>query len=463
MPTTPLSLEMRGIVPKKKPIQSNNISLCQLLWVTIFNLAIFFGALYTYISAQKKAADALSSAEKAKSIIAFSKANYSSKYQGDTHHLPPSLSSSPTTNGSIDDIPCSDPTWCSIPMPSKSYFKFRPPVDQYRWRVAQAQAANGEQILLDRISRVFPNPFDFLDGDKSFRRQHERVDIFIDTKTDFESLLPVGLEDYKRRLNSLESRNIEGSSSLHQKIHDNLQNSIKIDVKNRTNCDERSRSQNTEEDVLKDEEEKRNFRITELFGEYSQTLERTLSLSKKRRGNRGEGEEEGAVTVEKRHRESRLLRQKKVLEGARSGESHVDKKSIVPPPYDFRSAKRAPILQIGYIGFQKDSSNFFSGNYMGGVFMKRVNFLTEWSLIKKEISTPFITMCVLNENWGWLSTMFPNRTAAWGKCCDKNDKLHKNLHDFLNHDKTLMLVIGQHSNISHPKILTVPRGIPLTW
>ena len=70
-------------------------------------------------------------------------------------------------------------------------------------------------------------------------------------------------------------------------------------------------------------------------------------------------------------------------------------------------------------------------------------------------------MCVLNENWGWLSTMMPNRTAAWGKCCDrKTDKL---LFKFLDHPKTLMLIIGQHSNISHPKILTLPRGLPLTW
>ena len=427
-------------------------------------MAIFCGALYTYISAQKKVADALSSAEKAKSVLAFSKANHSSKYYGDAH-LPPSLPSSPKTNRSVDDIACSDPTWCSIPMPSKSYFKFRPPIDEYRWRVAQAQAANGDQILLDRISRVFPNPFDFLDGDKSFRRQHERIDIFVDTKTDFESLLPGGLEDYKRRLESLDNHNIRVQKSPSNETPDGLQIRIEIEGKNRTEWDEGSRSQNTEEDEAKDGEEvKSNLRMTGIFGEYSQSLERSLSLLKKRGGNREREEDDGAVTIKEQIRESRLLRQKKVLEGApRSGESHVDKRSIVPAPYDFRSAKRAPILQIGYIGFQKDSSNYFSGNYVGGVFMKRVNFLLEWSLIKKEINTPFITMCVLNENWGWLSTMFPNRTAAWGKCCDKDDKLHKNLHDFLNHDKTLMLVIGQHSNISHPKILTVPRGIPLTW
>ena len=70
-------------------------------------------------------------------------------------------------------------------------------------------------------------------------------------------------------------------------------------------------------------------------------------------------------------------------------------------------------------------------------------------------------MCSLNENWGWLSSYFPNRTAAWGSCCYKRkDQL---THAFLNHKKTLMLIINQHSNISHPKILMLPRGLPLTW
>ena len=57
--------------------------------------------------------------------------------------------------------------------------------------------------------------------------------------------------------------------------------------------------------------------------------------------------------------------------------------------------------------------------------------------------------------------MYPNRTAKWGRCCDQPK--HKLLHEFLDHPKTLMVVIGQHSNISHPKVLTIPRGLPLNW
>ena len=67
----------------------------------------------------------------------------------------------------------------------------------------------------------------------------------------------------------------------------------------------------------------------------------------------------------------------------------------------------------------------------------------------------------MNENWGMLSTMVPNRTAKWGNCCEKpRDRV---IYDFLNHPKTLMLAVNQHTNISHPKVLVLPRGIPLTW
>ena len=75
---------------------------------------------------------------------------------------------------------CNDVDWCSISMPSISYFKFEPPTDPVRWKQAQILAASGRLVLLERISKVFPNPFDFLDGDRSFRRQHHMVDVFVD-------------------------------------------------------------------------------------------------------------------------------------------------------------------------------------------------------------------------------------------------------------------------------------------
>eukprot|EP00975_Prorocentrum_lima_P071724 12939287-Prorocentrum_lima.AAC.1 len=98
---------------------------------------------------------------------------------------------------------------------------------------------------------------------------------------------------------------------------------------------------------------------------------------------------------------------------------------------------------------------------MGGAFIDRQVFFKHWRKVKDRIDTPFLTVCTLNENWGFLSTNFPNRTAGWGRCCDTpRDRI---VYDFLNHDKTLLLVTNQHVNITHPKLMIWPRGIPITW
>ena len=393
---------MKG--PKK-----NSSSRCLFVWLTVLNVALFSAAFYTYLSAHRVNADAISFVDKAKSMIAFSKASTianSTVVTGALSSLAHLLSSedpgdnpvsvpSEALPGKIPDVLCDDSVWCSIPMPAKSLFKFDAPTDERRWRIAQAQAASGEQVLLERASKVFPNPFNFLDGDKSFRKLHDTVDVFFDSASDFQALLPGGLSDYKRRL------------------------------------------ENREKNVDNNYEEQ----LVDLRGEYSQALEKEYSENSKRK-----------------------LKEKKILEGAvRGGDQSVYKRQVVPAPYDFRGAKRAAVLQIGYIAFHKDAGTYFAGDFKGGVFITRPDFLKHWAAVKEKIDTPFVAMCVLNENWGFLSTMFPNRTAGWGKCCDKRDAMHKNLYDFLDHKKTLMLVVGQHHNISHPKVITVPRGLPLTW
>eukprot|EP01041_Mallomonas_annulata_P002345 gene2345-4558_t len=138
-----------------------------------------------------------------------------------------------------------------------------------------------------------------------------------------------------------------------------------------------------------------------------------------------------------------------------------ERKYLVPESSDWIEARRAPIVSVGYNAFARDANTFFAGNYLGGHYVQKKDFLKNWKLAKDDIIYPFIAMCSLNENWGWLSSYFPNRTAAWGSCCyRRKDAL---LHEFLNHKKTLMLIINQHSNISHPKVLMLPRGLPLTW
>ena len=48
--------------------------------------------------------------------------------------------------------------------------------------------------------------------------------------------------------------------------------------------------------------------------------------------------------------------------------------------------------------------------------MELPDFLNEWWRIKDRITIPFIVLCQGNENWGCLSTVFPNRTRSWGMC-----------------------------------------------
>jgi hypothetical protein len=118
--------------------------------------------------------------------------------------------------GSTDpqDYPCDDPVWCDVNMPSVSYYQFDPPTDKLKWRLAQIQAANGEQVLLSRISKVFPQPFDFLDGDRSFRRLHYMIDVFVDSKHGLQPLKKKVVEEEEdRRVRLLhQRRRLQGDS-----------------------------------------------------------------------------------------------------------------------------------------------------------------------------------------------------------------------------------------------------------
>jgi hypothetical protein len=251
-----------------------------------------------------------------------------------------------------ENVECTDPQWCNVPMPEKSYYGFTPPTDEKRWKYAQALAASGRQVLLERIHKTFQNPLDFLDGDRAFRRIHHLIDVFVDKKR--------GLDDLKRGA---------------------------------------------------------------------------------RMGMIG-----GADAPEDRRRLANEL-----------PSFMTDGKHYVPVNnYDFRKADRAAIVQLGYTVFEKTNNAFFGGNIQGYAGVERSDFLRQWNAIKDDIDMPIIVMCQGNENWGFLSTMFPNRTAGWGRCCDRpQDRL---LHEFLDHPKTLMLIINQHHNMTHPKILTLPRG-----
>jgi len=102
-------------------------------------------------------------------------------------------------------------------------------------------------------------------------------------------------------------------------------------------------------------------------------------------------------------------------DNATSAEGSVRGRRVVPPAYNFLATSRAPIVQIGYFGFSPEDG-YLTGSVIGGKFVSRSSFLGEWSKARATISSPFVAVAALNENWGFVSTTFPNRTKAWGLC-----------------------------------------------
>jgi hypothetical protein len=236
--------------------------------------------------------------------------------------------------------------WCGVAMPTKSYFGFDPPVDLELWKRAQAIAASGEPIFAKQIQEVFPHPYDFIDGDKSFRNIENLVDYFIDPKTMFSP----------------------------------ISNGV----------------------------------------------------------------------VSKRYR--KIYAASLIKHGAE------DERYIRPGYENLRYADRAPIAQIGFFRYSDTGVRVtVRGNSVRS--SNRQHFLDEFDEVESAIVHPSIFVCALNENWGWISSAFPNRTQAWGRY-PKNSIQEAQIKRFLDSDKVVMLVVNQHLNISHPKLMVLPRGIP---
>ena len=111
-----------------------------------------------------------------------------------------------------NNVECQNKVWFTIEMPSRSFYGFDPPTDKKRWQKAQMMAAGNDKILLKRIAKIFPNPMDFLDGDKQFRRIHQMIDIYVDdkywlrpilnnskieTRVEFDKYVPISNDEWK--------------------------------------------------------------------------------------------------------------------------------------------------------------------------------------------------------------------------------------------------------------------------
>lgn len=125
---------------------------------------------------------------------------------------------------------------------------------------------------------------------------------------------------------------------------------------------------------------------------------------------------------------------------------------------------RTPVAMMGYYDFTHKHEEG------GGAVVRHMDFGPEW-ISKQNMSSPrlipraFVGITSPNENWGWLSTYFLNRTINWKHSFSGKDILRdqadqtRELRQFLDDDRLIMLVVNQHHNISHPKIISAPIGV----
>lgn len=119
---------------------------------------------------------------------------------------------------------------------------------------------------------------------------------------------------------------------------------------------------------------------------------------------------------------------------------------------------RAPIVQLGY-------RQFAYGNFEGKLITAE-ELSTKYILNKlqtgQSLSIPrtFIGLGFMEEDAGWLSTYFLNRTTSTKTFQYGRSSFPQEIKPFLDSPELLMLLVNQHHNVSdHPKILSLPLGV----
>lgn len=122
---------------------------------------------------------------------------------------------------------------------------------------------------------------------------------------------------------------------------------------------------------------------------------------------------------------------------------------------------RAPIAMIGCKAFDRKD---FEGNEIRTYSYGPGEVLNALATRKTKIPRAFVAIGNMDENWGWASTYFLNRTISWGFSFDRRlgpmrAQQTEELLPFLDNPKVIMLLLNQHHNISHPKVISLPRGV----
>lgn len=123
---------------------------------------------------------------------------------------------------------------------------------------------------------------------------------------------------------------------------------------------------------------------------------------------------------------------------------------------------RAPVVMLGYRKFEHDHHEgpLTSIPSLGpGEIMKQGSGFV--------VPRRILGIGNMDENWGWLSTYFLNRTVPWALSFDSHDDPfskdyrtpQQQVQTILDNANIVALVVSQHHNISHPKVISLPLGL----
>ncbi len=130
-----------------------------------------------------------------------------------------------------------------------------------------------------------------------------------------------------------------------------------------------------------------------------------------------------------------------------------------------RGGGRAPIVMFGRHYFKSDA---YKEGSLESIITLPPNQLVahpEKLILKERV----VALGLPNENWGWASTQFLNRSVSWNinLAGDGSDPFSKGfkypdeaLKPFLDREEIILMLVNQHHNISHPKLLSMPLGVP---
>lgn len=128
---------------------------------------------------------------------------------------------------------------------------------------------------------------------------------------------------------------------------------------------------------------------------------------------------------------------------------------------NFRTGHRAPVTLLGHYTFERENAE--------GQMSKLFGLNPSNIIKKKDFNVPkkIVAIGLFNENWGWLSTYFLNRTVHWGRVFDGEENPYKQeykppieqIQSFLDNPNIVMMVVNGHHNCSHPKVISLPLGI----